>query len=133
MDISNLLIALCVEACESLPGRRTHRFLEVRVDAPPSRSRLISDAVALVKTLGAISRLVFGVELCKSVGEAIGDTVLVVKGNGTLDRRVADHVAVGEVFGNDARARLVFLRNVMLVAGGVFSVGAGKFTDAGGA
>lgn len=35
--------------------------------------------------------------------------MLVIEGNGTLDRRVADYVAVGEVFGNDARAGLVFL------------------------
>ena len=51
--------------------------------------------------------------------------MLVVEGNGTLDRGIADHVAVGEVFGNDARARLVLLRNVVLVAGGIFGVSAG--------
>ena len=51
--------------------------------------------------------------------------MLVIKGNGTLDGGVADYVAVGEVLSNDARAWLVFLRNVILVAGGVFCVRAG--------
>ena len=133
MDVSNLLVALRVEACKLLTSRRSHRFLEVRVDAPPSCSRLISDAVALIKALGAISRLVFRVELSKGVGKAIRDTMLVVEGNRTLDGGVTDHVTVSEIFCNDARTRLVFLSNVMLVAGGVFGVGTGQLANAGGA
>ena len=56
--------------------------------------------------------------------------MLVVESNGTLDRGVADHVAVREVLGNDARARLIFLCDIMLVAGGIFRVSAGEFADA---
>ena len=59
--------------------------------------------------------------------------MLVIKCNGTLDGSVADHVTVGEILSNDARARLILLGNVMLVAGGVFGVIASKFADAGGA
>ena len=124
MDVSNLLVALRIEACEFLTSRRTHGFFKVGVDAPPSRSCLIGDAIARVNALGTISRLIFRIELCKGVGEAIGDTVLIIEGNSTLDGGVTNHVAVGEIFGNDARARLVFLRDVMLVAGSIFGVGA---------
>ena len=102
MDISNLLVALRVEACEFLTRRRAHCFFKVRIDASPSRGCLVGDAIALVEALGAIARLVLCVELCEGVGEAVGDAVLVVKGDGTLDRGVADHVAVGEVLGDDA-------------------------------
>ena len=59
--------------------------------------------------------------------------MLVVKRNGTLDGGVTNRVAVCEVLGNNARARLVFLRDVMFVAGGVLGVSAGQFADAGGA
>ena len=63
MDISDLLIALRIEAYKFLTSRRAECFLEVRVDAAPSRRCLISDTVALVQTLGAICRLVFRVKL----------------------------------------------------------------------
>ena len=51
--------------------------------------------------------------------------MLVIKGNSTLDGGVADYVAMCEVLSNDARTWLVFLRNVILVAGGVFRVRTG--------
>ena len=101
MNVSNLLVALCVETYEFLTSRCSHRFLKVRIDAPPSRSRLVGDTIALVKPLGAIARLVFRIELCEGVGEAIGDTMLIVKGDSTLNRGVANHVTVGEVLGNN--------------------------------
>lgn len=133
MDIPNLLVALCIEGHDFLTSGRAQCFLEVRIDASPSRSCLIGDTVALVEALSAISRLVFCIELRKGVGEAVGDTMLVVKRNCPLDRGVTDCVAVCEVLGNNARARLVFLRDIMFVAGGVLGVSAGQFTDAGGA
>ena len=125
VNISDLLVALRIEGYEFLASRRAQCFLEVRIEASPSRSCLISDTVALIKVLSAISRLVLCVKLREGVGEAVGYAVLVVKGNGTLDRGVANRVAVGEVLGNDARAWLVFLRNVMFVAGGILGVSAG--------
>ena len=109
VDILNLFVALSVEAGKFLTSRRSQRFLEVRVDTSPSGSRLIRDTVALIKSLGTITRLVLCVELGEGIGEAVGDTMLVVEGNGTLDGGVADHVAMGEVLGNDARARFIFL------------------------
>lgn len=133
MDIPNLLVALCIEGHDFLTSGRAQCFLEVRIDASPSRSCLIGDTVALVEALSAISRLVFCIELRKGVGEAVGDTMLVVKRNCPLDRGVTDCVAVCEVLGNNARARLVFLRDIMFVAGGVLGISAGQFTDAGGA
>ena len=63
MDISNLLIALRIEAYKFLTSRRAECFLEVGVDTSPSRRCLISDTVALVQALGAICRLVFRVKL----------------------------------------------------------------------
>ena len=63
MDISNLLIALRIEAYKFLASRRTKCFLEVRIDGLPSRRCLISDTVALVQTLRPICCLVFCVKL----------------------------------------------------------------------
>ena len=63
MDVSNLLIALRIEAYKFLTSRRAECFFEVGVDASPSRRCLISDTVALVQALGAICRFVFRVKL----------------------------------------------------------------------
>lgn len=49
------------------------------------------------------------------MGEAVGDAVLVVQLDCALNGVVADGVAVGEVLGDDAGARLVFLRDVILI------------------
>ena len=56
--------------------------------------------------------------------------MFVVKGNGTLDGGVADHVAVGEVLSDNAGARLVFLLNILLVARAIVGVSAGQVTYA---
>lgn len=56
--------------------------------------------------------------------------MLVVQSNSTLDGIVADHVAMSKILGYDARARLVFLGEVMLVARSIFGICAGKLADA---
>lgn len=65
------------------------------------------------------------------IGEAVGDAVLIVKGDGALNGVITDGVALCEVLGDDARSGFVLLREVVRVAGCVVGVGSGEVTDAG--
>ena len=67
------------------------------------------DAVGLVDSSRLVSRLVLAVEILQSAGEAVGDAVLVVQSDSVLNGFVADHVAVREILGENARTRLIFL------------------------
>lgn len=113
VDIKNLLAALVVEVSELLASRSAHGLFEVGVQARPGSNTLVSDTVLLVKSLGFCGSLVLGIELLESGSEASADTVLLVKSKSALNGLVADGVAVGKVFSDDARAGLVFLRDVV--------------------
>lgn len=56
-----------------------------------------------------MGRLVLAIELLESLGEAAGDTVLLVKGESLLDSLIGENVAVGKVFCEDAAPGLVLL------------------------
>lgn len=60
--------------------------------------------------------MVLLVEVLKGGQEAVGDVVLVVELKTALDGGVSDHVAVGEVLGQDAGTGLLLLRDLVGVA-----------------
>jgi len=68
------------------------------------------------------------VEVLEGGGEAGGDAVFVVEGDGFLDGAVGEDVAVREVLGYDAGAGLVFLGDGVILGGG----GNGFFGGGGG-
>lgn len=117
VDIPDLLITLHVERSHPLSRRRIESFLKVRVQTTPAGLGFISDAIAGVNPSGSVGGLVLAVEVRESGGEAGRETVLVVERDGLLDRTVADDVAVGKVLSDNARARLVFLGDVVVVLG----------------
>lgn len=121
MYVPHLLVTLCVEAYQLLARRSAKGLLEVGVQASPRSVSLVCDPVACIQALRTIRCLVLAVKLLKGVGEASGDPVLIVKRDGALDGIIADHVAVGQVLGNNARTRLVFLRDIVYIAGGIVS------------
>ena len=59
--------------------------------------------------------------------------MFVVQSNRTLDGIIADDIAVSEVLGDNTRAGLILLLEVMGIARCVFGVGASEITDASGA
>lgn len=126
VNIEDLLAALVVEVSELLAGGSAEGLLKVGVQARPGSDTLVSDTVLLVNALSLCGSLVLGIELLEGGGEASADTVLLVKGESALNSLVADGVAVGKVLGNNARAGLVLLRNV--VFGGVLLVGSGQLS-----
>lgn len=73
--------------------------------------------------------MVLLVEVLEGIGEAGGDAVFVVEGDGFLDGAVGEHVAVREVLGYDAGAGLVFLGDLVAFFG---SGGEGFFGGSGG-
>lgn len=119
MDVPHLFVTLCVEAYQFLTCRSAKGFLKVGIQASPRSISLVCDAVACIQALRTIRCLVLAVKMLKGVSEATGDAMLVVKGDGALDGIVADHVAVGQVFGNNARSWLIFLRDIVYIAGGI--------------
>ena len=131
MDVSNLLVRLRIETRELLPSGRPYSFLIVRIETTPDAIGLVRHAIRLIESLRFISCLVFSVEVCEGVGEAAGDAVLVVQGDGALKGGVAEDVAVGEILRYDPGSGLVFLRDVVAFAGFFFVVGACELGDAG--
>lgn len=131
VDVPHLPIALRVKGRELLARRRVDGFFEVRIDAAPAHGGFVGDSVAGIEALGAVAGLVLAVELGERIGEARGDAVLVVERDRSLQGGIADDVAVREVFGDDARAGLIFLRDIVLIAGGVIAARGAAWSGAG--
>lgn len=93
----------------TLASRRAKCLLEVRVQANPSTLPFLRNSHLPVDTLDLLGGLILRVELLKSIGESVGETMLTVKGDGTFHSLVADGVALSEVLGKNAGAGLVFL------------------------
>lgn len=134
MDITDLLIRLHVEVAQLLAGGVLERLLEVRVQTAPARDSPVGDLVALVQALGALGGVELLVEVGERGGESRGEPMLLVQGDGFLDRVVAHHISLGEVLGDDAGARLVFLGDVffLLLGGGGAGLFAGEIVNLGG-
>lgn len=73
--------------------------------------------------------MVLCVEVLEGGEEAVRDVVLAVKLNSTLDGSVTDHVAVGEVLGQDTSAGLLLLGDLIGVAVGVLGGVSGIIVD----
>lgn len=122
MDILNLSGAIGVKLNNLAAGRGGGSLLKVRAKAAPEVAGTLGNAVALVSSAGTVSGVVLLVKALKSGEEAVGHFVLGVKLDGALNGSVADDVAVGEVFGEDTRAGLLLLGDVVglaLSVGGV--------------
>ena len=140
MNVAHLLVALGVEVGQFLPSAGAHGLLIKRAKRLPTLlangGHLVCDAVALVDALGLVGGMVLLVEGGDGVSEASGDTVLVVKGDGLLDRAVGEYVPVRQVLGDDAGSRLVFLSqfvgSVLNDAGNIFGGGGGDGGEGGG-
>jgi hypothetical protein len=63
--------------------------------------------------------VVFCVEICDGGYEAVGDTMLLIKVDGTLNCMVAKHITVGEVLSNDSASRLLFLSDLVTITLGI--------------
>ena len=116
VDIANLLIGLSVESTELLARRVVDGLLEVVAQSAPACSGLLGNLVVCVQTLGALSGVELLVEVAERGGEALGESVLLVQVNSTGDGVVTEHVAVGKVLGDNARAGLVLLGDVVIFA-----------------
>lgn len=104
------------EVDKLLSSGSVSRLLEVRVQAGKQRAGLGSDTVALVHSLGAVDGMELAVQLVELGEEAGGDAVLLVEIEGAGDGGITDNIAVGQVLGDDARAWLLLLCNLVAVA-----------------
>ena len=109
MNFADLFVALQVEGVEFLAGRGVDGFFEVGVQAQPALVGFVGDAVFSVDCFGFFGGFVSVVEVFEGRDEFVGEAMFVVKGDGALDGGVGDGVAVGEVFGDDAGSRFIFL------------------------
>lgn len=95
VDVEHLLLALLVEPTQLLARGCAVLLVKVGRERVPCRVHLGGDGVLGVGGLGLLRRLVLGVEVLEGVGEAVGDAVLLVEGQGALDYVVGNDVAVG--------------------------------------
>jgi hypothetical protein len=134
VNVAHLLIGLDIEFTQLLTRGRAKGLLKVTVQSAPATRRLISDLVALVKSLCAICGTSLLVKVAQGACKARGEPVLLVERDSLLDGLIADCVAVREVLGDDARARLVLLLQVVVVLifgfPGRGAVGACELVDA---
>ena len=116
MDILNLSGAIGVELNDLAAGGGGGSLLKVRAKTSPEVAGALRNAVALVSSAGTVSGVVLLVKALKSSEEAVGHLMLGVELDGALNGSVADDVAVGEVFGEDTRAGLLLLGDVVGLA-----------------
>ncbi len=143
VHIQHLLAPLLVERTQPLPRRRIGSLLVIARQPAPRLLRTAGRADLLVHLRRTLRDLVVGVELVEGAHETVAEPMLLVESEGTLDCFIADDVAVGEILGDDARAGLVFLCDVLLVvrlfgggrlaAGDLVERGGGGDGDLGGA
>ena len=115
VDIQDLLVALSVKGTETLTSWCAQSLLEVRVESIPSGSSALGDAVLLIDGLYASRSVVLLIKIVQGLGKAGADAVLLIKVKGSLDSLVADDISVREVFGKNARTRLVLLRETLAI------------------
>lgn len=115
VDITDLLISLDVEISHFLARRGIERLLEIRSQSTPVSAGLVSDFIFLIKTLGSISGFGLVVESGERGSKAAGEAVFLVQSNRFLDCLVADRVTLSEILGDNPRARLVLLFNIVMV------------------
>lgn len=113
VHIQDLLVALGVESAETLASWSAQSLLEVGVESTPSSGSALRDTILLIYSLDAARSVVLGVKVVQGLGEACADTMLLIKVERSFDGLVADHVTVCKVLGEDARARLVLLGNIV--------------------
>lgn len=123
VDILHLARADSVEIDQLLPSRGVGGLLEVRAEAEDEAASPLRDVVRLVGGLGLLGGVVLVVEALERRHEAVGDTVLLIQLDTTLEGGIADDIAVGKVLGQDADAGLLFLGDLVAVAVGICRVG----------
>ena len=116
VDLLNLSAALGVELGDLLAGGGVGGLLEVGAQAEPEAVGTLADAVALIGGLGSVGGVVLLVETLEGREEAVGDAVLGVEVESTLDGGIAYDVPVGEVLSQDTGAGLLLLGNLVGVA-----------------
>lgn len=116
MDVLDLSGAICVELNNLASGRGGGSLLEVRAKTGPEVAGALRNTVALVRSAGTVSGVILLVKALEGGEEAVGHLVLGVELDGALNGSVTDDVAVGEVFGEDTRAGLLLLGDVVGVA-----------------
>lgn len=119
VDVLDLALGVGVEADELLARGAAGGLLEVGPQAGEERVRPRRQAVALVRRLGPVRRVVLGVQPLQRVAEPVRHPVLVVQLDGPHQRRVPHHVPVRQVLGQDPAARLLLLRDLVRVAVGI--------------
>ena len=133
VNIDNLLVALLIEASQLLTGGSTESLFEISAQAAPASDCLLRHTKLGIGSLCLLGGLVLAIESVEGGDEASTDAVLVIESNGLFDGLVADDIAVGQIFGNNAGARLVLLIDVLsgVLVGGASRLVASNLVERG--
>ena len=122
MYVLNLTRGLGVEVHEFLAGGCTCCLLVVGIQAGEQGVDSWRNRVGLIHTPGLIGGFVFCIKLLKSLHKAARNAVFLIEVNSTLNGGIANYVAVSKILGNDARAGLFFLCDLIGVTLGIMHV-----------
>ncbi|KAL2166482.1 hypothetical protein VTG60DRAFT_2719 [Thermothelomyces hinnuleus] len=118
VDVLDLPLAGGVEVDDPLARRGVAGLLKVRVEPGEQGAGALRDAVAGVGGAGVVGGVRPLVELAQRLDEARRDVVLLVERDRLLQALVGHQVAVRQYLGQDARARLLLLRQHRRCFGG---------------
>jgi len=115
VDILDLARGLSVKIDQLLSGRRFSGLLVIGGKSREERVSLLGDTVGSINGACFVGGMVLVVEALNGRDKTGGDTMLLVKINGTLDGLVTENVAVSKIFSNNAASWLLLLSDLVTV------------------
>lgn len=115
MNILDLSGRLSIEVDELLASRGICGLLVVGGQSSKEGVGSSSYAIGVVDRSGLVGGMVFRVDAVQSLDKAVGNSMLLIELDSTLDGLVANNVTVGKIFGNNAAAWLLFLGDLVTV------------------
>jgi len=123
VDVGDLVLRLGVEIDNALASGRVRCLLEIGAKSRQKGRRAVGKTIGAIGGAGAVCGVRLLVEGVKGAEEALRDIVLLVERDGALQTCVSDEVSMGEILGENARAWLLLLCDLVIVT---VSVGSGR-------
>jgi len=123
VNVHDSFVALVIEGAELLSSWGVDSLVEVAGQCCISSISLLCNAELVIDSLCLLCSLGLGVEVLEGLLESGAVSVLLIRSKGRLDSFVGDHVAVREIFGDDAGTGLRLLLDVVVAILGFFCGG----------
>ena len=115
VDILDFLVSLGIEIGQFLSSGGSQGLLEITANSSPAGGGLVGDSVTGIDSLGFIRSFELCIEVGQRIREPCGNSVLIVKCYGPLNRCVRENISLGKILCNDAGTWLVVLGNFVVM------------------